>query len=146
MVDWRALVTKIAQHTNHSHKLVQAPNYHISISKQSWRCSVTWWLGGHHGWRGSYIGVVRRWRRREGRVYSSCATSNWLLWRLSLQLVHQTVHHIYAHWWGWIIIFIDRTSASILIAVHKHVQECLESWKTAVLICCAHKTLNLMPW
>lgn len=103
---------------------------HILGRTPSTKLAITWWLGGHHGWWGSYISVViwRWWSKR--RIYPSRSTPHCLWLLLRLQLIHQTVHHVYTHRWGRVIIFIDGASASILITVYKHVQECLHRGNT----------------
>lgn len=117
---WQAWMTQAIQDVIHSQKCGQTPGTKLA---------VTWWLGGHHGRWGSYISVViwRWWCKRGIDASRTPSHSLWLL--LSLQLVHQTVHHVYTHRRGWVIIFIDRTSSSILITVYKHVQECLHREK-----------------
>lgn len=98
----------------------------------SYLCSLwsklanTWWLCGHHGRWGSDISVViwRWWSQR--RIDASRTGPQWLGLLWSLQLIHQTVHDIYAHWrWG-VIVFINRASPGILITIYKHVQKCLQ--------------------
>lgn len=73
------------------------------------------------------------WRRRgERRIYASCATSHiLLLLLLRLQLVHESVHDVYTHRRGRVVVFIDGAPAGILIAVYKHVQESLERGKNS---------------
>lgn len=102
---------------------------HILGNTTSTKLAFTWRLGRHHGWWGSHISEVIWWRWSERRIYASWTPSECLWLLLRLQLVHQIVHHVYSQRWGWIIVFIDRAPASILIAVYKHVQECLERGK-----------------
>ena len=101
----------------------------IHSCKYSLRRKVanTWWLCGHHGrWRGD-ISVVVWWWWSQRRIDASCTRPHCLGLLWSLQLIHQTVHNIYANWRRGVIVFIDRASPCILITVYKHVQECLQN-------------------
>lgn len=84
---------------------------------------LTWGLSRHHGGRGRDVGLVVWWRGERGED-ASCGTPHGL--RLRLQLIHQRVHHVDAHWRGWVVVLVDRASTGVLVAVHEHVQEGLE--------------------
>lgn len=46
-------------------------------------------------------------------------------WRLCLGVGHEGVIH--AYWGGRVVVLVDRASAGVLVTIHKHVQECLQS-------------------
>lgn len=83
---------------------------------------LTWGLGGHHGGRGRDVGLVVGWRGKGGVDAPSGAPHGL---RLRLQLIHQRVHHVDAHWRGRVVILVDGASTGVLVAVHEHIQESL---------------------